>query len=194
MARIITFLHIFILYISFSSCVSSKKQLCFIDQKDPEFLSKTKTPQSVVQNNDLLGIAVSSLDPGSTVVSNAPNITSANASSPAGFTLLSSGDLVNSGGNTQFPLLASIKASGNTIDQLREEIIKNIIETKLLADRIVNERFLNIKLSVSGEVQRPIVVNVPNDKTAMLEARGIDGDITMFEKEITEWSLGNRME
>lgn len=165
-----------------SSCVSTKNQLYFVDQKDATILSDTKIPETAIQNNDLLGIAVSSLNPAATAVFNSPNITYANASTSTGSTLQSSGYLVNSDGFIQFPFLGNIKAAGKTSNQLREEIINRILEKKLLVDPIVNVRYLNFKVSVLGEVEHPTVVNVPNEKITLLEALGMAGDMTIYGK------------
>jgi polysaccharide export outer membrane protein len=51
-----------------------------------------------------------------------------------------------------------------------------------LVDPIVSVRFLNFKVTVLGEVQRPTVVDVPDEKISLLEALGLAGDITIYGK------------
>jgi polysaccharide biosynthesis/export protein len=47
-------------------------------------------------------------------------------------------------------------------------------------DPIVDVRYLNYKVSVLGEVARPSVFTVPNEKLTLLEALGLAGDLTIF--------------
>jgi polysaccharide biosynthesis/export protein len=52
----------------------------------------------------------------------------------------------------------------------------------LLIDPIVTVRMLNYRVTVLGEVARPTVVSVPNERISILEALGIAGDITIYGK------------
>ena len=163
-----------------TSCVSTKKAVYFLDQKDAVITSETRIPEVVIQNNDIIGISVSSLNPGASAIFNAPNISYANATSANGNPIQSSGYLVNAQGFIQFPILGDVKAAGLNTNQLRELIIKSILDKKLLVDPIVSVRYLNFKVSVLGEVNHPTVVNVPNEKITLLEALGMAGDITIY--------------
>ena len=51
---------------------------------------------------------------------------------------------------------------------------------KLLVDPIVNVRIMNFKVTVLGEVAKPSVVPVANEKISMLEAIGMAGDMTIY--------------
>ncbi len=161
-----------------SSCVNTKKAVYFLDQKDATILSETKVPEIVIQNNDIIGISVSSLNPTAAGIFNAPN--TAYATTSTGVSLQSSGYLVNAEGYIQFPILGNVKASGYTTNQLREQLVKTITDKKLLVDPIVTVRYLNFKVSVLGEVDHPMVVNVTNEKITLLEALGMAGDITVY--------------
>lgn len=46
----------------------------------------------------------------------------------------------------------------------------------------MNIRFLNFKVTVLGEVGRPTVISVANEKISILEAIGIAGDLTIYAK------------
>jgi polysaccharide export outer membrane protein len=78
--------------------------------------------------------------------------------------------------------LGSIKAAGLTKLQLKESIVKNLIDKKLLLDPIVNVRLVNYKVTVLGEVNKPSVIPVPNEKITLLEAIGFAGDLTLYAK------------
>jgi len=50
----------------------------------------------------------------------------------------------------------------------------------LLKNPFVEVRFLNYKITVIGEVQRPGTFSIPTDKLSAFEAIGLAGDITVF--------------
>jgi polysaccharide export outer membrane protein len=76
--------------------------------------------------------------------------------------------------------LGSIKAQGRTKTQIKEELIKIILDKKLLLDPIVSIRFLNFRVTVLGEVGRPSVIPIVNEKISLLEALGLAGDLTIY--------------
>lgn len=165
-----------------SSCVNTQKATYFNTQTSTDITSVAQIPQTVIQNNDLLGIAISSLNPEASAIFNAPNFSYANASTATGATLQVSGYLVNNTGEIQFPILGSVKAAGLTVGELRTKITDSIKNRKLLVDPIVNVRLLNFKITVLGEVAHPTVINVVNEKISLLEALGLAGDITIYGK------------
>lgn len=65
---------------------------------------------------------------------------------------------------------------------MKDQIVASILEKKLLVDPLVSIRFTNFRVTVLGEVNRPSVVNVPNEKISLLEALGLAGDITIYGK------------
>ncbi|MBP1652942.1 MAG: periplasmic protein involved in polysaccharide export, partial [Bacteroidetes bacterium] len=69
---------------------------------------------------------------------------------------------------------------GLTKGPLTKVLRDSLTERKLLVDPVVSVRFLNYRITVIGEVGRPQVVNVSNDRVTILEALGLSGDITDF--------------
>src|SRR4051794_21353694 len=165
-----------------SSCVNTQKATYFNLGKDTQIPSTVAVPEAIVQPNDILGISVSSLNPDASAVFNSPNISYASATTSSGSTLQSSGYLVNSNGYIQFPMLGTIKVSGLTINQLHSKIMESIVDKKLLVDPIVSIRLLNFKVTVLGEVTKPSVISVTNEKITLLEALGLAGDISIYGK------------
>lgn len=163
-----------------SSCASSKKTVYFGDQQDAVLKSENLPIKNVIQANDLLSIAVTSLNPEATEIFNKPNNSYVSSTGLGGLNLQSPGYLVNDQGNIQFPVLGEMKISGMTTNELRIKLTRALIEKKLLVDPIVIVRQLNFKVSVLGEVSRPTVVNVPSEKISLLEALGLAGDITIY--------------
>ncbi|RYE37114.1 MAG: polysaccharide export protein [Sphingobacteriaceae bacterium] len=163
-----------------SSCVDVKKNIYFSNQKDTTIASKNDAPLTYIQPNDLLSIAVSSLNPAATAIFNTPNNSYVSSSSASGINLQSPGYLVNTDGFIQFPVIGNIKVSGLTTTQLKDRITKDLVDRKLLIDPVVVVRQLNFKVSVLGEVAHPTVLNVPSEKISLLEALGLAGDITIY--------------
>jgi len=76
--------------------------------------------------------------------------------------------------------LGDIFAAGLTQKQLENNITKLLIDKKLLFDPIVTARFLNFRVTVLGEVNRPGIVYVPSEQISILEAIGDAGDLTIY--------------
>jgi polysaccharide export outer membrane protein len=55
-----------------------------------------------------------------------------------------------------------------------------ILSQKLLVNPIVDIRYLNYEVTVLGEVARPTVITVPNEKISLLKAIGLAGDLTIY--------------
>jgi polysaccharide export outer membrane protein len=166
----------------FSSCASSRKTVYFNDQQDAVIKSNNIPVKNVIQPNDLLSIAVTSLNPEATEIFNKPNNSFVSSSGVNGANLQSPGYLVNDEGNIQFPVIGEMKITGLTTNELRLKLTRELITRKLLVDPIVIVRQLNFKVSILGEVSRPTVVNIPSEKISLLEALGLAGDITIYGK------------
>ncbi|MEO6455415.1 MAG: polysaccharide biosynthesis/export family protein [Ginsengibacter sp.] len=164
-----------------SSCTSTKGITYFDNIMDTSFISRLDATEIVIQNNDILSISISSLNPEASAIFN--SINNFNGVPYLGSTSAqSSGYLVSSDGNIQLPILGNVKAAGLTKKQLKEIITNNILEKKLLLDPIVNIRNLNFKVTVLGEVLHPAVVSAPSEKISLLEALGLAGDLTIYGK------------
>ncbi len=83
-------------------------------------------------------------------------------------------------GEIDFPKLGKIKVAGKTrteaIDYLRSEIGKFIISPG------ISITVRNFKVTVLGEVTRPGVFTIDNDRITVLEALGLAGDLTIYGK------------
>lgn len=162
------------------SCASTKDTVYFNNQKDAIIKASNLSSKNLIQPNDILSIAVTSLNPAATELFNKPNSSYVSTSSVTGANLQSPGYLVSDDGNIQFPVLGTMKIIGMTTNELREKITGELLSRKLLVDPIVIVRQLNFKVSVLGEVGHPSVVNVPSEKISLLEALGLAGDITIY--------------
>jgi polysaccharide biosynthesis/export protein len=165
--------------LALTSCVNTKKATYFNDIADTAMIAATNIPEPVINPNDLLSISVSSLDPQSTLMFNAPNTPVATATGGNSALQQAVGYLVNKDGMIKFPILGEIKAQGLTKKELENNITQQLLNKKLLFDPIVNVRFLNYRVTVLGEVARPGVITVPSEQISILEALGQAGDLTI---------------
>jgi polysaccharide export outer membrane protein len=90
--------------------------------------------------------------------------------------------LVNADGTIDLPILGAVTAAGLTKEELKTKITDIILSKKLLVDPIVDIRYLNYEVTVLGEVARPTVITVPNEKISLLKALGLAGDLTIYGK------------
>ena len=176
----ISLLSIFLVMLS--SCINTRKAKYFPDALDGTIATNTPIPEAVIQQNDILSITISSPNEEASAILNTEPArgtegiaTSATLGGGAGY-------LVGVDGSVQLPLLGAIKAAGLTKEELQKNIINIILEKKLLLEPLVSIRFMNFRVTVLGEVNRPSVVSVPNEKISLLEAIGLAGDITIYGK------------
>lgn len=177
------FVLVSLILVVFSSCINTRKAKYFPDAANGTIATNTPIPESVIQKNDILSINISSMNPDASAFLNQAPVAGNQEGGITSSTLGGSvGYLVSSDGNIQLPILGNIKAEGSTKNQLKDKISSLILEKKLLVDPIITIRFMNFRVTVLGEVNRPSVVSVPNEKISLLEAIGLAGDITIFGK------------
>ncbi len=166
------------------SCTNTKQVTYFYGAPEGDMVSNTPIPESLIQKNDILGITISSRDPNAAAFLNPYGAISGGGSTGAegGGASSASGYLVSSDGFIQVPLIGNIKAEGLTKYQLKDRLLDSITRKKLLVDPVVTIRFQNFRVTVLGEVNRPSVISIPNEKVSLLEAIGLAGDLTLYGK------------
>lgn len=160
----------FISGLMFCSCVNTREAVYFNNVPDQSLNINPDEEQKIVAN-DILSITVTSLNPEASVTFN--NSSPNNPSATPGY-------LVDQDGYIQFPVLGKLKVSDLTKKQLTDTLRSSLIDKKLLIDPVVSIRYLNFRVTVLGEVLKPTVVSVPNEKISLLEALGMAGDLTIY--------------
>lgn len=89
--------------------------------------------------------------------------------------------LVDNEGFIDFPVLGKMKVISLTKTEV-EDLIKEKLTVYLKEEPVVNVRFVNYKISVLGEVQRPNTFTIVNEKVNVLEALALAGDLTIYGK------------
>jgi polysaccharide biosynthesis/export protein len=161
-----------------TSC--SKRNLVYFSDlgETEEYKTSVKNyTESKIQEDDLLDITVSSMNPESNLLFNPSPATSVAA---AGASKGNEGYLVDKNGNVNFPVLGKVKLAGLTKNEAIDKMTKELqVHVK---NPTVNIRFLNFKITVVGEVNRPSSFIIPTDKINIIEALGLAGDMTVYGK------------
>jgi len=88
------------------------------------------------------------------------------------------GYFVDQEGSVDLPYLGTVDVLGLTLAQAKNKIADRL--KRYVTDAVVNIRFLNFKVTILGEVNRPGTVRLSNKRVTLLEAIGIAGDLTPY--------------
>ena len=89
--------------------------------------------------------------------------------------------LVDNDGTIDFPVIGKITVGGLTKSQTEQLIMEKIRPYMAATENpIVTVRMINYKISVLGEVARPGMFTVANEKISILEALAQAGDLTIY--------------
>lgn len=139
-----------------------------------------------IQPDDLLRITVNSFNPEAAapfnveVPGNQMQQQMMQGAGPQGNYMLElfNGYFVDPNGSIQFPVLGTLQVAGLTTAEIQQMITD---KTKpYLRDAVVNVRLANLKVNVLGEVNRPGIVRLSNQRISLLDAIGNAGDFTPY--------------
>ena len=178
-------------------CKTGKQLPYFKDLSDSANLTRIATTAYVplkLQADDEVQITISNSSPEASqffnLASASPLTTVAGASLPSTAGAMASSSIsptsqnimnlyrVSSVGTITLPVLKDINVSGLTTEELKFKIIELL--QPYLKDPVVIVRLTNFKVTVIGEVGRPVVVPVNGQTINVLEAVGAAGDMTVF--------------
>lgn len=180
--RVFNLLCLFALIFFVSSCTTQKivTNNYLENAKDTSGERVISFQPPVVQKGDLLSIKVFSKANGLNPLADAPYNLQDAATTPGATTSSVSGFLVNQDGNIEYPQLGTLHIEGLTNEQVAD-LIKSKLQGQLEQPSVI-VRFLNFKISVLGEVNRPGSFTFPTERVTILDAIGLSGDITEFGK------------
>lgn len=162
-----------------TSCASSKKVVYLQDVVPLKQQDIKQKYEVYVHNDDLLAIMVNSKNPELALPFNMPMVSYQSGSESGGQQRVL-GYLVDTNGDIDFPILGKLHVAGLTRLQLTDMIKQRLIDEDLIKDPIVTVQFLNYKVSVMGEVNRPGSFNISGDRITLLEALSMAGDLTIY--------------
>ncbi len=169
-----------------SSCGTSKDVVYFQDLKPGESEITIPEVQAItVQPEDKISIIVNSRDPQLTDLFNLPIVsrqlgqslrTSSSNASNSGI----SGYTVDAKGYIDFPVLGKIQVAGMKREEIAEHIKNELMTKNLVKDPVVTVEFMNLCVSVMGEVNNPGRFAIDRDRLTILDALSMAGDLTIY--------------
>lgn len=180
------FLLFSIAVILLNSCASIHKINYFQDLQHGEMEQIAFPSEIKVQPHDKISIVVNSKDPQLTNLFNLPVIShrigTSSESSPSGGSQQVSGYTMNKEGDIDFPVLGKLHIAGLTREQIASLVKNELINNDLVKDPVVTVEFMNLRVSVLGEVNNPGRFNINQDKMTILDVISMAGDLTIYGK------------
>lgn len=159
------------------SCKTTKNSYYFQNlQRDTTI--KTAVAASVeskIKKNDQLSIVISSLNPQEDAVYNAAALSLGMSTAGSGASV---GYQVDAKGEIQVHRIGNLKAEGMTRKELKSKLESSL--SPYLKDPVVTVRYLNHRVTILGEVVKPQVISMPEERMSLLEVLGASGDVTPF--------------
>lgn len=166
-----------------SSC-GSVKNVAYLQNSDSIFFASSEYLYDArIMPKDVLTITVSTVNPEASAPYNLivrPTLTNTSSNITASGGSLQT-YLVDNNGRIDFPVLGTLQVGG-----LSKSECEKMIHDKLLPylnateNPVVTVRMSNYKISVLGEVNRPGMFTVSNEKINILEALAQAGDLTIY--------------
>ncbi len=172
-----------------TSCVSSK-QLTYFQAEPGKLENQTIASRyiPVIQPGDVLSVQVSSLNPEASnffnpysaiMVADRGGLTTTQTTTASTTPLAPmAGYLVDNTGAIELPMVGKVNVAGQTVSQIKDQLRESLKE--YLKEPTVNIRNLNFRISVMGEVARPSLFTIPNERITLLEALSLSGDVTIY--------------
>ena len=173
------FLFFTVLSVTITSCVTPQDVIYFQDANDYELYRNIDPFEVFIRKDDMLAIMVNSQATEAALPFNLPLANYYVGGDSYGQQRLL-GYLVDANGEIDFPILGRIYVEGLTRNKLRDMIKERLVEEGLLKDPIVTINFLNYKVSVQGEVNRPGSFTISGERITLLEALSMAGDLTIY--------------
>lgn len=167
------------------SCASSKDISYLQDIRDKNLNITTSFTNIKVRPGDKISIIINSKDPLLADLFNLPIVAhrvgqSLNTSISQNQQV--SGYTVNSSGKIDFPILGEILVSGMTREEVATYIKNELVSKDLIKDPVITVEFMNLTISIMGEVKNPGRFNIDKDNITILDAISMAGDLTIYGK------------
>lgn len=161
--------------LALSACNVSKKAVYFTDMPDTakvRNLTPAAFTEPLIQPDDIVRINIQAADPQAAASVNQAGM--APADQP------SNSFLVDRDGNVHLPVIGTVKIGGLTTFHARALVKDKALE--YFKSPAVQLQLAGLRVTVLGEVARPDIYNMPNERVTLLDAIGRAGDLTIFGK------------
>lgn len=142
-----------------------------------------------VRPGDKLSIIVNSRDPQLTQLFNLPYVTKQlgqgnliASGNMEGYSQGVSGYTVDEEGRIDFPVLGKIEIAGKNREEIAAFLKEELLAKNLVKDPVVTVEYMNLCISVLGEVASPGRYSIDRDKVTLLDAISMAGDLTIYGK------------
>lgn len=172
-----------------SSCITQKDLIYFQEEKtsvEPSSkISENFNKPYRLQPFDILSINIKTIDPkiNELFQTNTMN-------QQAGANMLQLGEQglyfngfnLDASGNIRIPMIGNINVLGFTTEEVRETIEKLLLDEYVTenANLFVNVKMAGIRYTINGEIGRPGVNFIYNDRANIMDVIANSGDITIF--------------
>lgn len=164
-----------------SSCASNKDLVYFKDvNRSVVTVESAEAYKPVtIQPLDVLSINISSANADASavynrgVVSNNPTTTASGTTDQVGTAF---GYPVDQSGQIQLPILGNVKAAGLSVPEFKQAL--TALLAKYLKEPYVTVSIINFKITVLGDVGRPGILHVQNERISFTDAISLAGDLT----------------
>lgn len=174
---------IFSLYLMLLTGCGSYKKVPYLQDVDMLMTNQDILPMydAKIMPKDLLSITVNCSDPEAAAPFNLTVQTAYEASRTNQLTQAATLQqyLVDNDGTIDFPVLGALTVGGLTKGEAENLICEKLGEY-LKETPIVTVRMTNYKISVLGEVTRPGMFTISNEKVNIFEALALAGDLTIY--------------
>ena len=173
---------LFLIAVVHSACVQTKEITYFQPKSLTSDIEKVNLNEQLViklQPGDIIKVFVNSLSPEANTMFNIfpetqTQMNQVNSTIPA------IGFLVDSEGAIILPLTGKMIVGGLSPKDAADLISKKL--EKYLEQPTVSVRLMNFKISVLGEVARPSLYSITNERVTLPEALSLAGDLTIYGK------------
>lgn len=178
---------LFMLFIAFFSSCASVEKIAYFQDLEPGVAGQTTAPLEIrVHPNDKISIVVNSRDADLSNLFNLPIVShrigrTTEQSLNIGSQQIS-GYTVDEQGYIDFPVVGRIRIGGLTRSEIAAHIKHTLITEDLIKDPVVTVEFMNLGISVLGEVNNPGRFAIDRDRITLLDAIAMAGDLTIYGK------------
>lgn len=173
------------------SCSVSKNVAYFQNAEDIRGMALQKEQPLRLRPKDKINIVVNSSDP---MLVNQFNLTASTNSmrslgsnttplTTTGGTVGGTSQIlaytVDEQGDINFPVIGKVAVEGKTRQEVADYLRRRLIERDLIKDPIVTVEYVNLAISVLGEVNRPGRIEMMKDNFTILDAIAFAGDLTI---------------